>query len=296
MKTFLQTTASHNNIAKENISHGSSLFPCACYDNWLYANYPAVNLHWHPEIEINLVMSGKAEVSVNFETHIVSKGDMVIVNKDEVHGFFRYESMDFNCRAVLFHLDLLAGKTADDIFTEAIGPLVQKEKQFINILRPDFIRYPELKKSFEEIFSLYHEKTPYYKVLIKSKILSLLYLLLTSASVSASQNFSKRNASVKAAIDFIGENYNRHISAKETAQIAGYSEYHFLRIFKAAVGMEFSKYVNRVRFDHALILLKESALSVTDIAMAVGFSDSAYFTKKFKEEFHTTPLTFRKSR
>ena len=51
-----------------------------------------------------------------------------------------------------------------------------------------------------------------------------------------------------------------------------------------------------MRFDHALVLLKESALSVTDIAMAVGFSDSAYFTKKFKEEFHITPLAFRKGK
>lgn len=290
MKTIYMT----GQIAKEDISHGSSLFPCACYDNWLFDHYPAFNLHWHPEIEINLVISGKAEVIVNFETYIVSKGDIIVVNKDEVHGFFRYESMDFNCRAILFHLDFLGGKTTDDIFMEAISPLVNKEKLFLNILSPDFVCYPELKKDFEEIFTLYHEKTPYYKVLIRSKILNVVYLLLTFASVTANHHISKRNTSVKSAIDFIAENYNRHISAKETAMIAGYSEYHFLRIFKDAVGMEFSKYVNRVRFDHALILLKESSLSVTDIALTVGFSDSAYFTKKFKEEFHTTPLAFRK--
>ena len=45
----------------------------------------------------------------------------------------------------------------------------------------------------------------------------------------------------------ISQNYNRHISAEEAAAVAGYSKFHFLRIFKEAVGMEFSRYVNRMR-------------------------------------------------
>lgn len=282
-------------IEKENTAHGSSLFPCACYDSWLVKTYPAINLHWHPELEMNLVVSGKAEVMINFESHVVSKGDIILINKEEVHGFFRYQSQDFNCKAVVFHLDFIGAKTPDDVFMELLSPLVNKEKRFSNFIAQNAPVYRELKKHLEQIFLLYEEKKPYYKLLLKSEILMVFYLLFSSSSVKNGIRYSKRNASMKTAIDFIAENYNRHISAEEAAAVAGYSKYHFLRIFKEAAGMEFSRYVNRVRFDHAVLLLKESNLSVTDIALATGFSDSAYFTKKFKEEFHTTPLSFRKS-
>ncbi len=282
-------------IAKENALHGSALFPCACYDSWLVETFPAINLHWHPEIEMNLIVKGKAEVSINFESYIVSEGDIVIINKDDVHGFFRHESTDFNCKAVIFHLDFIGGKTTDDIFMEFISPLANREKQFINIINNTLPIYEKLRSQLEEIFEIYDKKQPYYKILLKSEILNVMYLLFSSEAVRNRNVSSKKNTSLKAAIDFITQNYNRHISAEETAAIAGYSKYHFLRIFKEAVGMEFSRYVNRVRFDHAAVLLKESNLSVTDIALATGFSDSAYFTRKFKEEFHTTPLVFRKT-
>lgn len=287
-------TSQNKKIEKEHIAHGSSLFPCACYDSWLVETYPAINLHWHPELEINLVISGKAEAMINFESYPVSKGDIILINKEEVHGFFRYESEDFNCKAIVFHLDFIGGKTPDDIFMEFLSPLANKEKQFINLIGQDAPVYGELKEHLEKIFRLYEEKKPYYKLLLKSEILNVLYLLFASASVKDGIRYSKRNASMKTAIDFIAENYNRHISAKEAAGVSGYSKYHFLRIFKEAAGMEFSRYVNRVRLDHAMLLLKESNLSITDIALATGFSDSAYFTKKFKEEFHMTPLAFRK--
>lgn len=282
-------------IAKENIAHGSALFPCAYYNSWLIKTYPAINLHWHPELEINLVLKGQAEAIINFESYPVSEGDIIIINKDEVHGFFRNKSIDFNCKAVVFHLDFIGGKTTDDIFIEFISPLANKEKQFINLLTSNHPIYEELKKHLEEIFKVYEEKQPFYKLLLKSQILNILYLLFSAQAVRTVSVSSKRNTSMKAAIDFIAQNYNRHISAEEAAAVAGYSKYHFLRIFKEAAGTEFSRYVNRVRFDHAALLLKESNLSITDIALATGFSDSAYFTRKFKEEFHTTPLNFRKA-
>lgn len=285
---------SKEKIEKEAIHHGSALFPCACYDSWIHENYPAINLHWHPELEINLIVSGKAEAIINFESHIVSEGDIVIINKDEVHGFFRSESLDFNCKAVIFHLDFVGGKNTDDIFMEFIGPLANKEKQFSNLIKPEAPVYPQLRLLLEETFQLYDDKTPFYKLAIKSNLLAVFYALFSASLVKTDMVTSKRNTSMKVAIDFIAQNYNRHISAEEAAAIAGYSKYHFLRIFKEAVGMEFSRYVNRVRFDRAILMLRETSLSITDIALSVGFSDSAYFSKKFKEEFHTTPLSFRK--
>lgn len=292
MKIY-QPACNEERIEKENAAHGSALFPCACYNSWLSENFPAFHLHWHPELEINLVTKGQAEVIINFESHIVSEGDIVLLNKEEVHGFFRCQSSDFNCRAVLFHLDFIGAKNADDIFLEAIGPLSSKEIRFQNIICTNALYYEELKNVLMKIFDLYEEKSPFYKVQLKSDLLHILYLLFCHAQADQEPLFSKRNTAMKAAVSYIAQNYNRSLPAAEVAQAAGYSKFHFLRIFKACTGTEYTHYVNQVRFSRALVLLRETSLSVTDIAMTVGFSDSAYFTKKFKEEFHTTPLKFR---
>ena len=279
----------------EPIAHGTPMFPCICYNSWILESFPSFNLHWHPEVEFNLVIQGQAEVIVDFRSYTTREGDILLVNRKEVHGFFRKDSWDFNCKAVLFRLDFLADKEGDDVFEDYIAPLQRRERSFVTFIRRGDPVYPQLRQVLEEIFALYSQGPQHYKLLMKAKLLQGLYLLYSAGCVRATGTPSPRSRSMKQVIDFISKNYTRHIPAQEAADVAGYSKYHFLRVFKEAVGMEFTHYVNQVRLEHAAQLLGKTGLSVTEIALSVGFSDSAYFSKRFREAYHTTPLAFRRS-
>ena len=58
--------------------------------------------------------------------------------------------------------------------------------------------------------------------------------------------------------------------------------------------MSFSDYVNRERIRHSSRLLASTDLSVTEIALAVGFSTTSYYIQVFKKLQGISPLQFRK--
>lgn len=86
--------------------------------------------------------------------------------------------------------------------------------------------------------------------------------------------------------DYIEENINKTLSLDELADISGFSKYHFCRIFKAMVNETILSYINRIRLERAVsLLLHNFTLSITEIAMMLGYSDSAVFARAFKNRF-----------
>lgn len=98
---------------------------------------------------------------------------------------------------------------------------------------------------------------------------------------------------VRRAAEFMDANYSRMISLDQLSERLGLSKYHLLRAFAAAVGETPSKYLNRVRIDQAMRLLRQTDLSVERIAEQVGFSGGSYFIKVFRNMTGRTPGSFR---
>ena len=66
-------------------------------------------------------------------------------------------------------------------------------------------------------------------------------------------------------------------------------------IFKKQTGKSFKQYLNEVRLEDAKTLLRYSKLSLTEIALSVGFSDSAYFSSVFTKYTGHSPAAYRRS-
>ena len=76
--------------------------------------------------------------------------------------------------------------------------------------------------------------------------------------------------------------------------VAGYSKSHFSRTFKERMGINFSKYLIRVRIENAENLIRGSDKSIFDISLEVGFNDYSYFSKAFKDAYGLSPKDYRK--
>ena len=81
----------------------------------------------------------------------------------------------------------------------------------------------------------------------------------------------------------INENFKRHISLEEIADIVSMTVPAFCRFFKKATNKTFTKLVNEYRVVHATKLLSESKMSITDICFECGFNNFSHFNKLFKE-------------
>jgi len=95
--------------------------------------------------------------------------------------------------------------------------------------------------------------------------------------------------------DYIEQNYGKNMTTEELASVAGFSKYHFNRIFKSVMDESLLQYVNRVRMENALfILAHRQDRNMTDVAYEIGFGDSAIFSRAFKAYYGMSPLAYRK--
>ena len=95
--------------------------------------------------------------------------------------------------------------------------------------------------------------------------------------------------------DYIEEHLGQSLSIEEISGAAGFSKYHFSRIFQGVLHEPLAHYVNRIRMENALFLLAHRAdKNMTDIAYELGFSDSAVFSRAFKNYYNVSPREYRK--
>lgn len=99
---------------------------------------------------------------------------------------------------------------------------------------------------------------------------------------------------IEQALAFIQSNLDEAIQLEAVAAASCFSPYHFHRIFQAIVSETVNEYVSRKRMERAVgRLLCEQEMSITDVALAGGFSSSANFSKAFKLYFGISPSELR---
>ncbi len=99
---------------------------------------------------------------------------------------------------------------------------------------------------------------------------------------------------IKNAKNYIGDHFNEEdISLNTVADMVGMSPNHFSSVFSQEEGKTFTEYLTEVRMEEAKKLLRTTQLRTTDIAFAVGYHDSHYFSSIFKKTQNCTPREYR---
>lgn len=94
---------------------------------------------------------------------------------------------------------------------------------------------------------------------------------------------------------YIRDHYADEMNMAELAKRAGFSEFHFQRVFREAFNETIRDHIRRIRLEKAACrFISGENASITEIAYACGFSSSQHFTKAFKRHFGVTPTLVRK--
>lgn len=105
---------------------------------------------------------------------------------------------------------------------------------------------------------------------------------------------SESHGIVLKAMAFVHVHYAEAISRQDVAAHVGLSERHLTRCFRQEIGITPIMYLNRFRVRQAKRLLETGEKSITRVALDVGFSSGAYFTRVFQEEVGRSPRDFLK--
>ena len=106
----------------------------------------------------------------------------------------------------------------------------------------------------------------------------------------ANRDYARR---VNRAVDYIMQNLAEPLRLEDVANAACFSPYHFHRIFRGLMGETLASFVKRIRLERAVQLLSyRRSASLTDIALACGFSSSSDFSRSFRGHYGVSPRRF----
>ena len=99
---------------------------------------------------------------------------------------------------------------------------------------------------------------------------------------------------IQISLDYIEDNLQAEITAAELAEMAGFSLFHYYRLFQQATGLPVMQYILRRRLLHGVYAISKGSTKI-DAALAYGFDTYAGFYKAFCREFGSTPSQFLES-
>lgn len=232
--------------------------------------------HWHEHTEMLYFFDGKGKVACGGKIFDVKKGDLIIANQNELHTCME-GICSYGC--ILLPPSFFDGSHAI----------------FENIVRD-----AEVQRLAEKIFEEFSaEKTAY-----KSAVRAYTYMLVTVLTRNYAKDILNDKAymlraeklnKINKAIEYINNNYAEDISTAFLSETVHISIWHFCRLFKEVTGKTPKEYINDIRIDKACGLIKNTDMTVTEIALCCGFSDMNYFSRYFKMRIGMPPTKYLNS-
>ncbi|MBS6398266.1 MAG: helix-turn-helix transcriptional regulator [Clostridiales bacterium] len=281
---------------QEPVTHGTAIFPLQVYSHRDRNGFYQVSAHWHDELEWIYVEEGTLSITAHGACFSLSAGEFCFMNAGEVHAISAVGSSLHH--AVVFHPSMLDFALYDACQHNFIQPVTSGHLRFpamsASIADPSAQAY--ILSCLKQITRLYHSLPRCSLLSIKLLLLQVLETLFIQDALEENVQAEKERSSIdrlKHVIDYIKENLSQTIALEQLSSLAHMSPTYFCHYFKRQTGKTPVQFINEHRIQHAAKLLTETEQSVSEIALACGFDNFSYFTRKFREYQHVTPRQYR---
>lgn len=257
-----------------------------------YPNYTAPS-HWHDDIELIAILDGQMNYNVNGEIITLQKGEGIFVNARQIHFGFSISKTECDFICILLHPMLLCAVPAYE--HDFVLPVIRSNSVPFVFLDPK-IHWQET--ILEQIYYMEQNKGQKTTPLKVQSAFFVIWSLLYENIQPENHIATTKNNDLTAArnmVGFIQKNYTRKISLKEIALAGAVGQSKCCKLFAKYFGQTPNTYLNQYRLNKSLEILKNSDMSVTEIALSVGFSGASYYTEIFRKYFGKSPTEFRKA-
>lgn len=259
------------------------------HDNYDNEAYP---IHWHNAVEIIMPLENFYIVNSIDRKYVIPMYDVLIIPPAELHSM----------PAVPGHRLILQCDNSVLADIPAFEPVMRGLASPMLIDSSlDKSLHCLAKKTMLNIYELNGRKSELADVKIYIALINLLVTVrefkIEQAKISLNCDDTKideYSEKFGLVMKYIDANYMYDISLEQLADVAGYSKYHFSRIFKQYNSISYLQYINARRIKNAEILLLNPDISITEVAMRSGFKSLTTFNRIFKEIKHCTPTDFKK--
>lgn len=283
---------------RENTNLLDNYFPFNIFFNTPKGNN-VLKLHWHNNIEIILMVSGHAVFNIGSEEIEARPGDILFVNCGQLHSGYSVDNTEVVFNAIVFNGALLASQSPDPYHSKYISPFLESKLHYPYKISHDQEEYCIFEPLVENIIKEFVEKKPGFQLTIKSYLVLLTVgarrNCCTDAAIETNDEFYRLNIErIKVVIKYVENHFAERIALKEVAKMINLSPYHFCKTFKKLTGRTFIDFLNLYRVNEAEELLRNTTLTITEIADKIGFCNINYFDRIFKKYKRYSPSKCRR--
>lgn len=243
--------------------------------------------HIHSVYEVYFLISGKRRYLMGDAIYDVQPGDLVLVPKEQLHRTTSESSEGYHRYVVYFDMRQ----------TQLLAALVGEEPLH-GLLHSGCLQLPEpvaqeMRKLFEALASELTDPGEYTYGIATHLLQGILLTAMRHGNPkgTASDVLADKIQSVA---HYITKHYAHPITLEKAAQMACMEKTYFSRRFRKLTGFGFLEYLTQRRLLEAKRLLRETRLSMEQIAEACGFSCANYFGDVFQRSFGLSPTAYRK--
>ena len=248
----------------------------------------AAMLHWHREVEIISMLSGRVDFFVDGRKYVLGSGDVLIIPPCALHRTELYADIESSYICICFDCGLLCDRTlsggleqGDLTFLSHIGGTTETARACADMVLGAFEASGRRERGWE---------------LLAVGNLSLLFSrLLADGYIVPQVSRAGEGDFCRAVLSYIKEHYREDITSHHAAMALYLDGSYFCRLFRARFGVCFSHYLCGYRMERAKELLRDTDRSVSAVAEAVGFRNFSYFSKMFRQICGVSPSNFRKN-
>lgn len=249
--------------------------------------------HYHKEVEFLLIHQGELSVHLSEEQLVLGPGDLAVLGSSEPH--MTYQSSTESLRYVVFQLDLqkhLDQSTISNMrhFNEVIRPL----SKLNYIFREQPGARGQIYRLILDVYDEMERKETGYELAVSAMIKSMLLILLRhDGRKMLHYNDDPLLERIVPALEYIDRHLTDKIMIEDVTRQVNLSYYYFVKLFKKALGMSFTDYVNFKRIKRAEQMLLTEDFSIVEIAENVGIANLGHFYEMFKRFNGCSPKQFK---
>lgn len=249
--------------------------------------------HWHDEVQFVYVLKGSIRVKIFDEEFDLQKQDCIFINRTALHQITGKE--DCHYHSYIIPAKMLSFFSGSIMEQNNVDPIINNPTLTHCLLYHDVPANNLVLHEIQLLDKLYfqNDKSEHHEYRLSIQLtkiwLEFLSILPDVKEIVLSKNYER----IRTMISTIHTRYNQSISIQEIADTAHVSKTECVRCFQKYINEAPYQYIIKYRLHMSTALLTSTKMSVTDIALNVGFHSTSCYIKSFKLFYQMTPYKYR---
>lgn len=254
--------------------------------------------HSHDFCELVIVTRGSAMHMLEGNAFPVTAGDVFLLQGRQRHYFYERQNLDLI--NIMYDPEKIAlpenelRRMPGYCAMFMLEPTFRRQHRFASRLHLKRVSLAHIEQLVEEMERECDELKAGYEVALRAKLLDLL-VYLSRSYVESDTTEAHALLRVGNVIGALENDFAKDWKLDDLLKIAHMSRSNLMRVFRKATGQPPIEYLVRLRIQRAMELLRSTDMSVTEIALEIGFNDSNYFTRSFRKVIGQSPRQYRQA-